>query len=90
MVTDKEMIDLFTEELEDHEAWVKSAEESQHNTSDEEPHRVFVHCLSDYCNEVNVPEELSIPETEFNAVITRAEGSHDSGYIVVEFETEEE
>lgn len=89
MVTDKQMIDMFTEELESREAWVKSAEESQHNTSDGEPHRVFVHCLSDYCNEVNVPEELAVPETDHNAVITRAEGSHDSGYIILEFKTEE-
>lgn len=51
---------------------------------------MFVHCLSDYCNEVNVPEELSIPEAGLKTVITRAEGSHDSGYIVVEFKTEEE
>jgi len=90
MVTDEKIIDLFTEEFESREAWIKSAEESQHNTSDREPHRVFVHCLSDYCNEVNVPEKLDIPQTELKAVITRSEGSHDSGYIVVEFETEEE
>lgn len=88
MVDKKEVVESFTDELENREEWVKSAEESQHNDLDEEPHRVFVHCLSDYCNEVNVPEVLEMPDVDSEAIITNSEGSHDAGYMIVEFKTE--